>query len=222
MNFRLGVVLGFVVGALGVAVATATTSAIAAVPIPDANGIIRACVKYEDINHYEQVRWITATKCPRSSEKLITWNAKGPKGDKGEKGDTGATGAPGKDGAPGINKGYESYELNTAHGLHFEPQEIYSIDVPDGEYAITATVQVENFHDDDVYVACNINHWTGLGERIIRLKGHSAQVMTVMKLTGPSLDDPGKITLICSGLPQSDDLNAAQLEESQIMAVKIE
>jgi hypothetical protein len=211
-------VLGGIVGALAMGI---TAAAYAAVPIPGADGKIRACVKYEDINKYEQMRWITKTTCPKG-EKLIAWNAKGVQGPKGEKGDKGDPGTPGADGEPGVNKAYEDYEINTSHPLGYQPEKIFEIDVPSGTYAVTATVVPENFHDDDTYVACNINHWTGSGGRIIKLKGHSSQVMTVMKVTGPSLDDPGKITLICGGLPQSDELNAAEFHSPQIMAIKIE
>ncbi len=89
MKIRQGIVLGAVVSALGIA--AASVAAYAAVPIPDAKGIIRACVKYEDINRYEQMRWITKTTCP-SGEKLISWN---------QKGRTGATGAQGEQGIQG-------------------------------------------------------------------------------------------------------------------------
>jgi hypothetical protein len=95
MKVRQVVVLGAVVSALGIA--AVTVAAYAAVPIPDAKGIIRACVKYEDINRYEQVRWITKTTCPKG-EKLITWNQKGrtgPQGPQGEQGIQGPQGVPG-------------------------------------------------------------------------------------------------------------------------------
>ena len=98
MKLRQRVVLGSIVGALGAAVASAT--AIAAVPIPDAKGVIRACVKYEDINRYEQMRWSTKTSCP-GGEKLISWNQKGAKGATGPKGDTGTAGPAGPAGATG-------------------------------------------------------------------------------------------------------------------------
>jgi len=53
-----------------------TVAAFAAVPIPGADGKIRACVKCEDINKDEQMRWIIKTTCTKG-EKLIVWNAKG-------------------------------------------------------------------------------------------------------------------------------------------------
>jgi hypothetical protein len=106
MKIHRGVAVGAIVGA--VAVGIGTIAAFAAVPIPGADGKIRACVKYEDINRYEQMRWITKTTCP-AHEKLITWNAKGPKGDKGDKGDS-VTGPPG----PAGMSGYEVVNTPTA------------------------------------------------------------------------------------------------------------
>ena len=98
MKLRQSVALGSIVGALGVAIASAT--AMAAVPIPGADGKIRACVKYEDINRYEQMRWSTKASCP-SGEKLISWNQKGVKGATGPKGDTGTAGPAGPAGPAG-------------------------------------------------------------------------------------------------------------------------
>jgi len=107
MKVREGAVLSGVVAALGIGIGT--VSAFGAVPIPGSDGKIRACVKYEDINKYEQMRWITKTACPKG-EKLIAWNQKGRTGDKGEtgavgpqgpQGETGPQGSPGGTGADG-------------------------------------------------------------------------------------------------------------------------
>jgi hypothetical protein len=133
--------------------------------IPDSKGIIRACVKYEDINHYEQMRWITGTTCPKH-EKRIAWNYKGVKGDKGGKGDTGATGpqgiqgpkgdqgdpgAPGAPGAPGPAGSSTGYAASDHKSIDANPDfvEIVKKTVPDGAYLINAAAWVINGDSDD-------------------------------------------------------------------------
>jgi len=154
MRVRQSVVLGSIVGALGVA--TVAAGAIAAVPIPDAKGIIRACVKYEDINHYEQMRWITKTTCP-SGEKLIAWNAKGRTGATGARGDTGDVGAAGSAGPAGPEgpagptgpaaSGQAYYDEHTDVQAIKDPVTVASVTVPQGKYAITGTVDFDSRGD---------------------------------------------------------------------------
>jgi hypothetical protein len=130
MKIRQGIVLGAVVSALGIA--AASVAAYAAVPIPDAKGVIRACVKYEDINHYEQMRWITKTTCP-SGEKLISWNQKGRTGDRGPQGPQGEQGIQGLPGsnAPVPHVVSDTVDLPGPAGTFGA-----SAMCPDGEHAI--------------------------------------------------------------------------------------
>jgi hypothetical protein len=218
VNIRQGLALGAVVSALAVTIGT--VSAFAAVPIPGADGKIRACVKYEDINRYEQMRWITTTTCPKG-EKLITWNAKGVKGEKGDKGDTGATGAPGANGAPGSSGAYFTNSNNGYVGVN-DPTTIHTLTVPEGRYAVTATTEARNYYDEVKGVICGLNDpaLTGITTRKALVTGHTAsQVVTVIGVITTAAD--GKIDLVCSSLPATDSTKVAEFNYTQIMATKI-
>jgi hypothetical protein len=231
MKVRQGVVLSAVVGALAVGIGAA--GAFAAVPIPGADGKIRVCVKYEDINKYEQVRWITKTTCP-AGEKLIAWNAKGPKGDKGEKGDKGDTGAEGPAGPPGPPgpagpegpagpKGDPGENgtgaVYTAHDdtIHIVTGDLtlVSVDVPAGKYAVTGTLQVYNAGDDDRSAYCRITpDSSGFTDRRDDV---TPEELDSMSVTGVTDFAGGAINLICN----SGVGDAVQLQFSNIMAVKV-
>ena len=210
---RQGFAISVVVGALALGIGT--VSAFAAVPSPGADGKIRTCVKYEDINRYEQVRWITKTTCPKG-EKLIAWNAKGPKGDKGATGDTGATGPAG---APGVNEAHFDGTDNAGHivGNHFSG--ILDITVPVGQYAVTATVEVNNVYSEGFKgAACNING-VGTTLRDVKVAEHDTEVMTVIGTI--TTGSEGKIELVCGGTDDPSVVHAPEFDVPKIMAIRI-
>ena len=220
MKVRQGVVLSAVVGALAVGIGAA--GAFAAVPIPGADGKIRVCVKYEDINKYEQVRWITKTTCP-AGEKLIAWNAKGPKGDKGEKGDTGATGAPGPQGIPGPTgaqgepgqpgangTGAVYFDAQSTEHAVKDPFAVASVTVPQGKYAVSGTVSWQS-RDGVRSIDCKITDNQERGEFADENPpSHAVSVIGVYEGSGP-------IELICRG----SSLETIWVLEANLMAVKV-
>lgn len=205
MQIRQGIVLGAVVGALAVGVGA--VSAFGAVAIPGVDGKIRACVKYEDINKYEQMRWITKTTCPKG-EKLITWNAKGEKGDKGDQGE------PGEDGASGVSDAQFDAETNNGHGLGASQSTVFTLTVPAGTYAVTATTEILNNYDDPHGVTCSLNNITTT-KRHVMVDPEDSDVMTVIGKLTTAAD--GKINLICNGFVSP----AAEADNPAILATRI-
>ena len=200
--------------------------------LPDSKGIIRACVKYEDINHYEQMRWITGTTCP-AHEKRISWNYKGVKGDKGDKGDRGETGAtgptgpvgpPGAQGAPG-DKGDKgdpgpagSGEVYYADGGNEERivggswVTIASIDLPAGIYALTGVVTFTS-GDGDRGIYCALNR-SGATE----VQGESSEDFpTNLTVIGRS-DGGGAAELTCES---TNGAEAIKVLDGHLMAAKV-
>lgn len=111
MKLRQGAVFGIAIGVL--VAGFGGTAAFAATPsIPDANGIIRACVKTWHINQYKETRWINRTYC-NSGEKLIAWNYKGRTGATGPKGATGPQGPAGPAGADGTAADLDAIQVVT-------------------------------------------------------------------------------------------------------------
>jgi hypothetical protein len=101
MKIRAGSVFGVGIALIVVSLASAAYAASPSIPGPD--GIIRACIEYDDVGaRSEELRFLVNNQklCPRG-EKLIAWNQRGPKGATGEKGETGAQGPQGEQGPPG-------------------------------------------------------------------------------------------------------------------------
>jgi len=210
---RQGFAISAVVSALAVGIGT--VSAFAAVPIPGADGKIRACVKYEDINKYEQMRWITTATCPKG-EKLIAWNAKGiqgPKGATGAAGPPGTPGADGKDGDPGISEAHFDADTNTGHGLGTSTSTIFTLTVPAGTYAVTATTEIINYYDDTHGVACSLNKEVQT-RRDVLVEPDDSEVLTVI---GKITTDDGKINLTCNASVSP----GAEADDPSILATRI-
>ena len=116
------------------------------------DGVINACFDRDDGEL--SVFFSPATMCT-SSEKPLTWNAKGiqgDKGDKGDKGDPGANGTDGKDGAqgpPGPASGGQAFFAADGTDKSFLLETVIaSKSLPAGKYAFIATVVVQNRGDD--------------------------------------------------------------------------
>ena len=107
------------------------------------DGVINACFDRDDGEL--SVLFSPATMCT-SSEKPLTWNAKGiqgDKGDKGDKGDPGKNGTDGKDGAQGPPGPAGGGKANEAENF---PQQVVNgsavtvelIQLQAGKYVLTA------------------------------------------------------------------------------------
>jgi hypothetical protein len=234
MKVRQGLVLGAIAGLL--AAGTGTVSAFGAVPIPGSDGKIRACVKYEDINRYEQMRWITKTTCP-AHEKLIAWNAKGPKGDKGDKGDTGAdstvpgppgpAGADGHDGAngaPGPAGTSDAFAADTgADGVTIggDPDDVSIVirpNLPAGNYIVGASLNISNGSDDDAAVFCDLRaEGTIIGRNSASLQTN--QMASLSFDAAASNFDGGSIFVTCKETGSSD---TSFVRFANITAVKVD
>jgi hypothetical protein len=206
-----------------------------AASIPGADGRIRACVKFEDINKYEQMRWITKTTCPKG-EKLISWNQKGPKGATGATGETGATGAQGPQGVqgetgaigpqgpagpagaqgpqgdPGANgTGAVYFDERSDDYAVKDPFAVASVTVPQGKYAVTGTINFQS-RDGRRLIACRI------GNGPERDDYHDEGIGVDTSLTVINVfEGSGAIELICRGAAGE----TLWVLDSNIMAVKV-
>ena len=124
------------------------------------DGVINACFDRDDGEL--SVFFSPATMCT-SSEKAITWNAKGiqgDKGDKGDKGDPGTNGTDGKDGAQGPagpaggGKAWE-HQDNTQAVVNGGPHVVLQKQLQEGKYVVTAKLTLVNAHDtEDRLISC--------------------------------------------------------------------
>jgi hypothetical protein len=144
-----------------------------------ADGVIHACVDRDD----GELSILFTAACS-SSEKLLTWNAKGVQGDKGAKGDTGPTGPEGPKGekgdpgptgpegpkgdkgdtgATGPAGGAVVYAAHTSADATILGSNVVILSkaLPAGKYAVTATLDVENRDDNsDRILQCDVPGYT--------------------------------------------------------------
>jgi hypothetical protein len=222
MKTRRGIALGSVIGALGIIAGAA--AAFSAIPIPDAKGVIRACVKYEDIDHYEQMRWSTKTTCPKS-EKLISWNYKGRTGAKGA---TGATGPAGAKGDPGTSQAYVASAGTTEIGSNNTEKTIVTRpNLPAGNYVFNVSLKAVNYHGfKDSLVRCYLRvagqaaPVTATGQDLRVGATETTEGSLAMTAAVPSgFFNGGDVTVSCQTFLTSDKV---RIENAQLTAIVVD
>lgn len=131
------------VGLLALVVALAG-AAWAAIPGPE--GIIHGCYN----KHTGALRVIDTAahgKCKRGESEL-NWMEVGPPGPRGGGGPRGVTGKTGPEGpkgaAGGLSNAYTASESTTVPLSSTEPAKVLTLELPAGDYAVTASVEIAN------------------------------------------------------------------------------
>jgi hypothetical protein len=192
------------------------------------DGVINACFDRDDGEL--SVFFSPATKCT-SSEKAITWNAKGiqgDKGDKGDKGDPGTNGTDGKDGAqgpPGPAGGGKAWEDSDSSQIIINggPHVVAQKQLQTGKYVVTARLTLVNAHDtEDRLISCGLSGM-GASDETSNIFVDDADVTNEYKETLILMDAfesavAGAVTVTCT--TQTD--KSVRVEDRKLIAMQVD
>jgi Collagen triple helix repeat (20 copies) len=200
--------------------------------IPDASGVIHGCYNAGP-NPSGSLRVIDAeagAKCAKN-EKALDFNQRGPqgvpgpqgpKGDpgpQGPKGDTGAPGAKGDTGDTGPSDAYMATEGDPVFVPDIGATEILTLNLPAGDYAITAKAMVNHPHTLVMHCTLSLggtdldhaDAWADFAAPEGTLPDEELTLTSTGTLTAP-----GTATVTCA--TPSEDVTIAQ---TKIVAIKV-
>jgi hypothetical protein len=188
------------------------------------DGVINACFDRDDGEL--SVFFSPATMCT-SSEKPLTWNAKGIQGEKGEKGDKGDKGDPGEDGTdgkdgapgqPGPASGGQAFEAADATERVVNGSfDVLSKTLPAGKFVATARLLLENNADETRAIRCSLEG-AGASDSWAALTEHVAVTNEVAVLMDAFDSSGGTVTLRCSTATDK----SVRVRDAKLIAMKVD
>jgi hypothetical protein len=217
---------------VGVAVLSLTVlvacAGIAYAAIPGGDGVIHGCIN-TSANPSGALRVIdtdAGAKCAKN-ERALDFNQRGPKGEQGEQGIQGPKGDDGAPGAPGISTvTFAITPKPTSNNIQDVPTEIITRSLPEGSWAIVATVNAEAgigvFADDDQVgdFSCQLRNGTtvigGAADRRLRPAGETVKQSLTMNGGAVIAAGGGEVSVYCRS-----QLGGQAVEQAQLMIMKV-
>jgi len=208
--------------AAGIVAGALSTGGLALATIPAADGTITACYSHGGDGKLRAVD--SASQC-RPNETALSWNQRGPagpQGDAGPQGPTGPQGAAGAQGAQGLQGEQgaagpqgepgpsDAFIARNDGPMPANGDQVVSLTVPRGYYAVYAKVQLNSHGTDDV--KCQLS----TGEHA-EVEYRNGQVVVLQDLYTADYEH-GYLTLYCTS--QSYPI-ATTLTQAKITAIKV-